>query len=338
MANHSGSHEANIYVDLSSFESFQIAMRATLNRQVQAAMADIETAYQLYRLNNPQAPGVQVSVNINYNIRPIDTHAGLNDNTARGSQANMAQDMARLSLDTDDSMGEGDTSHREEVNHQAEENVSQGTTLTNLATNGPVGVRLAAQNNPDEEAPPSLQWSVADLLCSLPPANLEDPPPDCPVCRESFPPTHWGEGDEAIVLDCNHIIGFKCIQNWICGGQNSCPLCRAAVFEPAVLTALADRVESSGLPRPVFRTPALNVAAETEEAAFGEEEMFIELTDEERSEAVMSQPMDRDDSLWDMLASEGEVSEEQFRLIPRVYALLREIRDTRERLRVLANR
>lgn len=319
-------------------------------------MADLEAAYQSHGLNNPEAPGVQISVNINYNIRLIETHASLNDNTGRRSQADMAQDMARLSLETDDSVGEGETGHRDEVGYPDEEAVPQETNQS-LDIGDSVGEndQPATQDDSDEdnswevhsdddhsneddpdEVLRTLRPAIFNLLWSLPRANLEEAQ-DCPVCREPFPefPT---TADEPIVLNCNHVVGFICIRNWICGGQNSCPLCRAAVVEPAALTALADRVESRGLPRPVFRTPALDVAAGSEEAAFGEQEIFIELTDEERSEVGASQPMDRSDSLWDMLISEGEVSEEQFRLIPRVYALLREIRDTREQLRTLANR
>ena len=287
MANQSGSHGANEFVDLNGFESFQIAMRATFNRQVQAAIADLEAAYQSHVLDHTQVAGVQVSVNVNYNIRLTDL------------------------TDTQNHSDEGNSWEVHSSDDHSDEDDPDEVLLT-------------------------LRSAIFNLLWSLPRPDLEEAQ-DCPVCREPFSQSPTG-ADQAIVLKCNHVVGFICIRNWICRGENSCPLCRAAIVEPAALIALADRVESFGLPRPVFRTPALDVTTENEEAAFGEQELFIELTDEERSDAGASQPMDINDSLWDMLASEGEVSDEQFRLIPRVYALLREIRETRERLRTLATR
>lgn len=270
MANQSGSHGANMIVDLSSFANFQIAMRATLNRQVQAAMADLEAAYQAHGINNPQAQGVQVSVNINYNIRVVETQAGPNNQTARRNQTDIAQDISRLNLDVGEPVVGRETDQRDTNPQPNEENAPQETPRTMSALDGREGEtdRPATQDNPDEEAPPSLRISIYALLLALPLANCDESPQDCPVCREPFPPFEAeadGETDEAIVLNCAHIIGFSCMENWIGRGHNSCPMCRAVVLDPAILTALADREETWGRPRPIFRTAVSDVASEVPE-------------------------------------------------------------------------
>lgn len=265
MADRSGSHGAQFFVNLSSFENFQTAMKATLNRQVQLAMAHLEASYQSHALNNPHAPGVQVSVNINYNIRLTDTTDTQADSN---NQADISQDMARLNLDLGDPVGESETNQRDTEDRRNDEAVPQETIRIHFDIDGPVNEinQSATQNNLFEQARSPLQYSIFDLLLGLPLADLEDPAPDCPVCYEQFPESE-GEEDEAIVLDCNHVIGFDCMERWIGDGNNSCPLCRALVFDPVVLAALADREELSGRPRPIFRTAVLEAAAEDRTAA-----------------------------------------------------------------------
>lgn len=81
---------------------------------------------------------------------------------------------------------------------------------------------------------PSLHQHAAGLLGFLPQVSLDTLPHDsktCPVCAEDFP--GLDEKDTPIRLRCNHVIGRECMRKWILGGNSSCPICRAEVFEPA---------------------------------------------------------------------------------------------------------
>ena len=127
MANQSGSHGANITADLSSFESFQRNIRSALNPQFQATMADIEAAYQSRVRSSPRGPSIQVSVNISHDIRSVDIQADLDIHTARRSQMDMNQDMARLNLDIGDSVSEGESAQRDAEDHPEREFVPQAT-------------------------------------------------------------------------------------------------------------------------------------------------------------------------------------------------------------------
>lgn len=211
MADQPGSYGANIIVDL-RIESFQDVVRAALSRQVQAVMADLETNYQFHRLDNPQAHGVQVSVNSIYNLRLLDSQADLDDQIVRRNQTDVAQETARLNSNAG---GYDDETDQHDMFDYL-----------------------------DEEAFPNLPSSRARLLDSLPVVNLADLPEHsqtCPVCQESFARSDLNETDTPILLHCDHIIGRACIERWILGDHNSCPMCRAAIFEPTMLTALADQ-------------------------------------------------------------------------------------------------
>lgn len=211
MADRPGTHRANIIVD-ANVESFRNVTRDALNQQVQAVMADLEVAYQARVHDNAQAHGVQISVNINYSLRPLTSQADLDDQTARRSRADMAHETAQLNLDIGVNAGE--------INQQDTDDFL------------------------DDEYPPTLFSSAARLLDSLPVVNLADlieESQDCPVCREPFSGSEYSEADTPVLLHCNHIVGRGCVEKWLSGDHNSCPMCRAAIFEPAVLTALANQ-------------------------------------------------------------------------------------------------
>lgn len=200
MADWPGSHRADIIVDLGA-HSFQNTVRAAVNHQAEAVIADLEAAYHSRGLHNPQVRGVQVSVNINYSIRSLDSEADLSEAVAR-------QDRTRVNSD----------------NAGTDEQIDQ----------------LDTEDLPDEEARPTLLSSAGRLLESLPVINLDDLQDDsrsCPVCQEAFPGEDLSEVDTPVMLHCNHIIGRACIERWILGDHNSCPLCRAAIFEPHLLPA-----------------------------------------------------------------------------------------------------
>lgn len=348
MANQSGSHGANITADLSSFESFQRTMRSALDRQVQAAMADIEAQFQSRMLNGPQAPSIQVSVNVYYDIRSIDTQADPGNHPGRRSETLMNESMDRLNLNIGDTIIEGETGQRVAEDHRDGESVPQATTRINLPVRVPVGGidrpaithnpaeeartslrssiaearartdnafgglvsginRPASQNYPFEEARHSLRSSITDLLLAFDVAD-PDPENDCPICHETYPGISGGL-DEPIVLDCDHVIGFSFMESWICGGHNSCPMCRAAVFRPDVLADLADQEEFYGRPRPTFRTAVPYVERNNLEARtqpHRQQEMLTEPANRDRLPLGASGPTATDQSFPRNLASDRE--------------------------------
>ena len=227
MTHQVGCNGVNIIVD-PSVESFHNVMRTTINRQAQAAITDLDAAYhdaachdaayqlhQLRRHNHSQIHGIQVFVSMSYDMRLLDTQADLEDQIARRDQADIAQDLAQLSLHTIDRVRE--TDYHDIVMHPAEE------------------IRQA-------QLP-----SVATSLDSLPVVSLdvlEQESQDCPVCQQPFPGSDPNEPDTPVLLRCNHIVGRACIERWVSEHHNSCPMCRAPVLEPGLLPVLADEEQS----------------------------------------------------------------------------------------------
>lgn len=210
MADEPGSHRANMVIHLDD-DNFQDVVRGALNHQIQAVLADLESAYHSLRLNNPRSRSVQISSYINYDIRPLESAVDLNDQVARRRQADLAQDFGRLNLNDAGSVGE---THQQETEDASE-----------------------------EETRPSLLSSAESSLDSLPVINLNTlnkESEDCPVCQETFSDSDLNDADTPVMLPCNHIIGRVCIRKWILGENNTCPMCRAAIFEPAVLTAAGE--------------------------------------------------------------------------------------------------
>ncbi|CAF9931641.1 MAG: hypothetical protein ALECFALPRED_005045 [Alectoria fallacina] len=261
MADQGGTQVAHIVVDL-SIENFHHALRTAFNQQVEAVIADLEaTYYQSRRRNNSQVPGVHVSLNIDYNIRFLDTNADLSDEIAR--------------LDSE-----------------------YGDPLRETNQNNNTGELL------DENFQSLFLSSAARLLDSLPVVSLDDLQEDsqnCPVSLEAFPGSDSSEADFPVTLHCNHVIGRACVEKWMSGNNNnnSCPMCRAAIFEPAVLTALANQEEA--------RIGVL-IAVEHSQAAPPEIEVLTAaLANEERlEEAGGSGSHDSDEVETQLLALERE--------------------------------
>ena len=208
MADLVGCNGVNIIVDL-SVESFPNVMRTSIDRQVEAAMTDLDTAYRSHRLGNSRIHGihgVQVFISMSYNMRLLGTQAELEDQIALRDQADTAQGLAQLSLDT---------VHR-----------VRGTDHRDI------------EIPPAEETRRAQLSSVARSLDSLPVVSLdgsEQESQDCPVCHEPFPGSDPNEPDTPVLLRCNHVIGRACIERWVSDHNNSCPMCRAPVFEPGEL-------------------------------------------------------------------------------------------------------
>ncbi|CAD6574597.1 MAG: hypothetical protein ASARMPREDX12_006834 [Alectoria sarmentosa] len=245
-----------------SIESFHHALRTGFNQQVEAVIADLETTYQSRMRNNPQVHGVHVSLNIDYSIRFLDTNADLSDQ------------IARLDSEYGGPLGETNQQHN---------------------TGDPL----------DENFRSLFLSSATRLLDSLPVVNLDDLQEDsqnCPVCQEAFPGSDSSGADTPVTLHCNHVIGRACIEKWMSGNNNSCPMCRAAIFEPAVLTALANPEEPrAGAPTAVGHS----------QAAPSETGVLTALANEERLEARGSGSYDAGEVETQLLALERD-SLEQF--------------------------
>ncbi|CAD6588191.1 MAG: hypothetical protein ASARMPRED_003428 [Alectoria sarmentosa] len=245
-----------------SIENFHHALRTGFNQQVEAVISDLETTYQSRMRNNPQVHGVHVSLHIDYSIRFLDTNADLSDQ------------IAQLDSEYGGPLGETHQQHN-------------------------------TRDPPDENFRSLFLSSATRLLDSLPVVNLDDLQEDsqnCPVCHEAFPGSDSSGADTPVTLHCNHVIGRACIEKWMSGNNNSCPMCRAAIFEPAVLTALANQEEPrAGAPTVV----------EHSQAAPSETEVLTALANEERLEARGSGSYDAGEVETQLLALERD-SLEQF--------------------------
>ncbi len=111
--------------------------------------------------------------------------------------------------------------------------VSVGINSNPRTTDDQVAQTSNAKTHPP---PPTLFSAAASLLGFLPRVKIEDLPDhekSCFVCHERFPGSELRKPDTPILLRCGHVVGRGCIERWILGGHNSCPMCRGAMFEPA---------------------------------------------------------------------------------------------------------
>ena len=98
--------------------------------------------------------------------------------------------------------------------------------------------------------------AAAVFLKSLPavrPEDLDNDSRTCHICQEDFPPPDFSAdttADTPVKLPaCNHIFGRACLGTWLTGHRNnSCPLCRAALFKESVSTSpdMTDRIRTLG--------------------------------------------------------------------------------------------
>ena len=73
-------------------------------------------------------------------------------------------------------------------------------------------------------------YGAVRLLSHLPKLHLDELAEDkknCAVCTEAF-----SLEDRPTLLNCNHLLGHKCIEQWVLSGHNTCPMCRASIFGP----------------------------------------------------------------------------------------------------------
>ncbi len=84
----------------------------------------------------------------------------------------------------------------------------------------------------------STAGASLEFLEMLPVVKTTDLPEEfrkCTICNESL-----GDGESPEVpvrLPCRHVFGKRCMSKWI--ANNSCPLCRAAIFPAITASALA---------------------------------------------------------------------------------------------------
>ena len=61
-----------------------------------------------------------------------------------------------------------------------------------------------------------------------PPSDTDSDAPDCIVCYGPFT-----EGEECRRLRCGHVFHKRCVDTWLLGHQNKCPLC-AGIVGPTI--------------------------------------------------------------------------------------------------------
>ena len=196
-----GSHRARISVNLIghnshmnvSGQSFRSIVGTAPDDDIQEVLSELELA-ELWHGRD----GAGVSVTIEYDMRELDNDNAVVRNVqmalVRNAEAIRRNGSGRLTVNAN-------LHDRQQVQQQ----------------NGP--------------GRPTLFSAAAKLLGFLPAVNisaLSEDKRSCPICTE-----HFSAADKPILIKCNHVVGRACIEQWILSRHNSCPLCRATIFEPA---------------------------------------------------------------------------------------------------------
>ena len=207
-----GSHRASISVNLIghnfrmnlSGPSFRSIVGTAPDDEIQEVLSELEMADHWHGRDR-----AGVSVTIDYDMRE---HA--NDNAVvqnvqmfliRNAEALRRNGFGRLTVNAN-------LRDTQQVQQQCRPDTQQ----------------VQQQNRPGR---PTLFSAAAKLLGFLPAVNvgaLSEDKRSCPICTE-----HFSAADKPILIKCNHVVGRACIEQWILSGHNSCPLCRATIFEPA---------------------------------------------------------------------------------------------------------
>ena len=61
---------------------------------------------------------------------------------------------------------------------------------------------------------------------------------ECPLCKTAY--SSDGTSEDPVILPCHHIFGKYCLSAWLTGKKNTCPLCRAILFELPYVGELDD--------------------------------------------------------------------------------------------------
>ena len=101
------------------------------------------------------------------------------------------------------------------------------------------------QEEEDAESDPTLHTINGTILDCMPVVNLhdlEDDSKDCPICQEPYPDSDSYDADTPVMLHCSHILGRACLETWMLGPKNTCPLCRSPIL--VFSTPQADQEQS----------------------------------------------------------------------------------------------
>ena len=201
-----GSHRVNISINLISDdyrinmpgETFRDIVSTALNHDIQQVVSNLEVAYHLHPIGDAGGGDLEVSVTIDYDIRGLDN---INLQAARNANAEAIWRNTHIQWFVEPVVDNTDDYDDTQV------------------------------QQPNEPGRLTLYSAAAKLLGFLPVVNVEKLAEDkrcCPVCKE-----HFSAADKPILIKCKHVIGRACVEQWILSGHNSCPLCRATIFEPA---------------------------------------------------------------------------------------------------------
>lgn len=188
---------SHLIVDVTNGQHIHPNLRLALNQQLDDVVMDLEAAYARTR-TNPHPRPVQISITIAYNISEL-----LGPNTTPPFPPQPADQINQV--------GSG-----------------------NLRVDVQIG-RLPFLDLAPDPGPRYMFDAAANLVGSLPTVDVNELPEDgkiCPVCTEGFV---GGAEDRPVILRCGHVVGRKCIEQWILGRHNTCVICRAAIFEPGQL-------------------------------------------------------------------------------------------------------
>ena len=190
--------------------------QTTINGQAIPALTDVPANNQSRSPNNPQNEDILISFDIVYNTTsttttnpPITTSP--EPNPRYNNNPEITRQIAEFRA-TVERPGSGGRRRRGDRDSDAYNDAATQTDLPGR---------------------PSIHAVAASMLGFLPRPDLGTLPKDarvCSVCQEGFATSG---PDEPRVLRCQHVFGRRCIELWILGGNNSCPMCRSAIFEPA---------------------------------------------------------------------------------------------------------
>lgn len=201
------SHRVNISINLvdeddrinMSGDIFHGIVGRGLDHEIQEVVSNLEVAYRSHPPGDAGVGGsLEVSITIDFDMRGVDDR---DRQAARNADAEAAR-----------------------RNTQAHSFVQPLNANINQT-------REIQAPQPNEPVRPTLFSAAAKLLGFLPAVSvgaLSEDKRSCPICAE-----HFSAADKPILIRCNHAVGRACIEQWILSGHNSCPLCRATIFEPA---------------------------------------------------------------------------------------------------------
>ena len=206
MSNQPSTHENLITVNVNN-ETVAGTIRAALNEQFQEALSDVELRYEDLLLDSGLG-AFEISINFDYRFRELD--GGSNAVIARGKSPLRIEVVRRSSATVS-------TTNQDATDVQPDETDAQ-----ELYDSDWQSEEIDIHELYTEAAERVLPFFDTIDLNDLTQDNKS-----CPVCMEPF-----SLSDRPTALKCKHIVGRACLEHWISGCHNSCPMCRAEIFDP----------------------------------------------------------------------------------------------------------